>query len=122
MNYKINLIFKVTHIFDLFGKRIGLYYKGNEIRNTYFGSIFSLGFLIIYLAYFLYRLLRLIRREDVVFYDTFEYLEQPPSIQLTNDLLYGGFALEHPISYDPFIDETIYFINYIFYKEFFYDK
>ena len=51
----------------------------------------------------------MVNREDVIFYDTFENFAQPPSIQLSNDIFYGGFALEHPISYDPFIDETIYY-------------
>ena len=34
-------------------------------------------------------------------------MEKPPSIRLSKDNFYGGFALEHPITYDPFIDESI---------------
>ena len=109
MNCKGKTNYKFTQKFDLFGKNIGLYYKGSEKRNTYFGSIFSLAFMVLYLSYFTYRIVRMIKREDVIFYDTFENPEQPPSIHLTKDLFYGGFAVENPITYDPFIDETIYY-------------
>ena len=51
----------------------------------------------------------MVNKVDFAFYDTLEYIENPPSINLTKDNFYGGFALEHPKTYDPFIDETIYF-------------
>ena len=43
----------------------------------------------------------------LVFYDSFEYYI--PSIKITPDNFYGGFGLEVPDTYDPFIDETIYY-------------
>jgi hypothetical protein len=49
------------------------------------------------------------KKDDVKFYDSFEYLDGPPSIHLTKDKFTGGFALEHPETYDQFIDETIYY-------------
>ena len=49
------------------------------------------------------------KKVDVIFYDTFIYEEKPPSINLSADNFYGGFGLESPDTYDPFIDETIYF-------------
>ena len=49
------------------------------------------------------------QRYDVTFYDTFLYEDKPPSIQLSNELFYGGFALEDPKTYDSFIDEGIYY-------------
>jgi hypothetical protein len=107
---------KIIYKFDLFGKLIGLFYKGSEKRNTYFGSIFSLVFLITIFLYFIYKMMRFINRDDVIFYDTFEYYENPPLIQLTKDNFYGGFALENPLTYDPFIDETIYYPKAFFKK------
>ena len=49
------------------------------------------------------------KRIDVTFFDTFIYEDKPPSIQLSNEIFYGGFALEDPNSYDAFIDEEIYY-------------
>ena len=108
--------FKFLHDFDLLGKEPGLYYKGKEKRNTYFGSLISIIYIIIYLIFFIYKLIRMLKRKDVTFYDAIEYLEAPPSIQLTNDIFYGGFAVENPITYDPFIDETIYYPKAYFKK------
>jgi len=109
MNYIRNINFKFLQDFDLFGKEPNLFYKGKEKKTTYFGSIISLLFFIIYLAFLIYKLNRMLNKTDVTFYDTFEYLENPPSIKLFSDIFYVGFALEHPITYDPFIDEGIYY-------------
>ena len=111
---RINLQF--LHDFDLFGKKPGLYFKGKEKRNTYFGSLISIIYMIMYLIFFIYKLIRMLKRKDATFYDAIEYLESPPSIQLTKDIFYGGFAVENPITYDPFIDETIYYPKAYFKK------
>ena len=103
------LNFKFYHDFDLFGKKPKLFYKGKEKKTTYFGSIVSILYFIIYLTFLIYKLNRMLNKTDVTFYDTFEYLENPPSIKLFSDIFYAGFALEHPITYDPFIDEGIYY-------------
>ena len=115
MTYRINN-WKFLHEFDLFGKTVGLYYKGRESRHTFLGSLFSLGFLLVYLSFFIYKLIRIFKKKDLIFYDTFEYLETPPSIVLNKDIFYGGFALENPVTYDPFIDETIYYPKAYFKK------
>ena len=93
----------------MFGKVPGLYYKGNDKKNTWYGTIVSIIYLIIYVAFFTYKLIRMLKKTDVTFYDSFEYLEGPPTIHLTKDKFYGGFALEHPITHDQYIDETIYY-------------
>ena len=51
----------------------------------------------------------MINKRDITFYDTIAYLEEIPEIDLINENCYGGFALQHPETYDNFIDETIYF-------------
>ena len=50
----------------------------------------------------------MIKKVDATFYDIYTYEEEPPSIKLSSNNFYGGFALEHPITYDVFIDEEIY--------------
>ena len=93
---------------DIFGKNVDLFYKGKDKKNTYFGSILTIIYGIIYLAFLLYKLIRMLKKKDITFYDTFSYLDEPPIINITNENFYGGFALEDPNTYDPFIDETIY--------------
>ena len=93
---------------DIFGINVELFYKGKDKKNTYFGSLLTITYGIIYLAFFLYKIIRMFRKKDITFYDTFSYMDEPPIIDITNENFYGGFALEDPNSYDPFIDETIY--------------
>ncbi len=102
-------IYEFIQKFDMFGKEPTLYYKGEEKKSTNLGIIFSLLYIVFYAAYFVYKLIRMVNKVDFAFYDTLEYIENPPSINLTKDNFYGGFGLEHPKTYDPFIDETIYF-------------
>ena len=51
----------------------------------------------------------MIEKSHGTFYVTYEYEKEPPSIKLSNENFYGGFALENPETYDEFIDETIYY-------------
>lgn len=95
--------------FDIFAKEPKLYFKGKEKKTTWYGSIFTICYLIIYFAFFIYKFWRMLKKKDVTFYDSFEYLEGPPQIHLTKDKFFGGFALEHPITNDQFVDETIYY-------------
>ena len=94
---------------DMFGKEARLYYNGDEKKSSNFGIIISLLYLIIYGVLLIYKLLKMIKKIDFSFYDSFAYIEDPPSIKITPDNFYGGFGLEVPETYDPFIDETIYY-------------
>ena len=111
MTYTENcgLSFKFLKNIDIFDKNFDLYYKGKNKKSTYIGSIFTISYGIIYFSFFLYKILRMINKKDVTFYDTIAYLDEIPEIDATNENFYGGFALEHPETYDNFIDETIYY-------------
>ena len=93
---------------DMFGKEPQLYYKGEEKKTSWIGRIFTILFVAIYFAFFLYKVIRMVRKTDVTFYDTFTYLPEPSKIRITNENFYGGFALEDPNTYDVFIDEGVY--------------
>ena len=101
--------FKFLKNFDMFDKPINLYYKGNQKNHTYLGSLMTIIYGLIYFLFFLYKVVNMFKRTDVIFYDTFAYINEPQIINITNDIFYGGFALEDPSTYDPFIDETIYY-------------
>ena len=106
-NKKCNLNF--IQNLDMFGKEPGLYYKRNDKKNTWYGTIVSIMYITIYIAYCIYKIIRMLKKKDVTYFDSFDYLEDGPTIKLTIDKFYGGFALEHPITHDQYIDETIYY-------------
>ena len=93
---------------DMFGKEPELYYKTRPKKTSWIGRILSVAFVLIYFGFFLYKLIRMLKRTDVTFYDTFTYAAKPPQVPITHDNFYLAFALEDPITYDPFFDEGVY--------------
>ena len=104
-----NIHCKIFKDIDMFAKEPELYYKGKSKKTSWIGRIFSFVFVIIYFAFFVYKLIRMLKKTDCTFYDTFTYAPEPPSVKITNENFYGGFALQDPMTYDVFIDERIYF-------------
>ena len=85
--------------------------NNNQIRKNYRKICRNIS-LIIYAYIFVHFCIHLIKTlfsNKMVFYNSFEYLEYIPSIKVTLDNFCGGFALENPYTYDPFIDENIYY-------------
>ena len=108
MKICIRKIRKNTKNFDLFGKEPDLYYKGKPKKASWMGRSFTKLYLLSYLSFLIYKIIRLIRKSDITFYETFIYESEPPKVKITNENFYGGFALQDPESYDVFIDEGIY--------------
>jgi hypothetical protein len=104
-----NLCCGIIKEIDMFGKEPELYYKGKSKKTSWIGRILTLLFIFLYIAIIIYKVVRMIRKSDVTFFDTIIYEDKPPSIQLSNEIFYGGFALEDPKTFDPYIDEGIYF-------------
>ena len=99
---------KILKEIDMFGKDPEFYYKGRTKKTSWPGRIFTILFVSMYIAFFIYKLVRMMRKIDVTFYDTFTYSAEPPKVKITKKNFYGGFALEDPETYDVFIDESIY--------------
>ena len=108
MKCQCNLNFEIIKEIDMFGKEPELYYKGKSKKTSWIGTILTLLFIFMYIGIIIYKVFRMIKKRDVTFFDTFIYEDKPPSIQLTNEKFYGGFALEDPSTYDAYIDEGIY--------------
>ena len=53
----------------------------------------------------------MLQKLDVTFYQTTAFTGEIPQIHLTNEIFYGGFALANARTLQPFIDESIYFID-----------
>ena len=88
--------------FDLFGKIPEIYFKGKSQRTSVFGKVLTYFYIAIYVAFFIYKIIRMYEKVDISFYETYAF-SGIPSIKLTNDLFYGGFSLGNTI------DETLYF-------------
>ena len=63
----------ITDFFDIdiFGENINIYYKGKSQRNSWIGRILTFLYIGLYLFYFISKLIRMINRDDVTFYDTY---------------------------------------------------
>ena len=96
--------------FDLFGKEPEFFYKGKHQRVSWFGRIFSILYIALYATYLIYKLVRMIEKVDIDFYETYAF-SGIPSIKLNNDLYYGGFSV------GGIIDETLYFPMVYHYTE-----
>ena len=96
--------------FDLFGKNPEFYFKGKPQRTTIFGKILTYFYIGIYIAYFIYKIIRMIKKFDITFYESNAF-EGVPSLKLTNDLFYLGFSVDNKI------DPTLYYPVVYFYEE-----
>ena len=90
---------------DLFGKEPELYYKGKSQKNTTPGLIFTFIQTLLVCFFFIFKLIRMIKKKDVEIYDTYAYDKEIPSINTTNESFYGAFSV------GGFIDETLYYIK-----------
>ena len=94
---------------DMFGKEPELYYQGRRKKAFFIGRLLSCAFILIYFLFLLYKMVRMLNRADVVFYDTFSYEPTPPAVKINNNNFYIAFALQDPVTYNPFINERIYY-------------
>ena len=106
-----NINCKFLYDIDLFGKEAELYYKGKSKRTSWFGTVFTITYIVLYFSFFLYKLIRMLQKVDVTFYDTYAFTGEPPHIKLSKDKFYGGFALGDVYTLQTFIDDTIYYVK-----------
>ncbi len=89
--------------FDLFGKVPELYYKGKSKKASTMGLVLTVIYIILYIAFLIYKLIRMFKRVDMTFYDSYTF-QGLPSINLTNNEFYGGFGM------GGIVDERMYFL------------
>ena len=90
--------------FDLFGKQPELYYKGKSKKSTTLGIVLTVIYIALYITFLLYKLIRMFKRIDVTFYDSYTF-KGLPSIKLTNNEFYGGFGM------GGIVDERMYYLK-----------
>ena len=103
--------FEFLHNLDLFGKETEIYYDGKSRLTTCLGIILTLIYVVTYLVFFVYKLIRMVQRDDVTFYDSYAFTGEPPNINLSKEKFYGGFALGNPLTMETFVDDSIYFVK-----------
>ena len=89
--------------FDLFGKIPELYYKGKSKKSSKFGLTLTVIYIILYIAFLIYKLVRMFKRTDVTFYDSYTF-QGLPSINVTNNEFYGGFGM------GGIVDDRMYYL------------
>ena len=87
---------------DLFGKEPEFFYKGKSLKTSFFGRVLSMLYVALYIAFFIYKLIRMINKVDIDFYETFAFTGIP-SISLNNKNFYTG------ISIGGIFDKTLYY-------------
>jgi len=90
---RCNIDFQFLSEFDLFGKEPELYFKGKSQRTSKLGKFLTYLYIAVYVAFFVYKIVRMLQKVDITFFETYAY-SGIPSIKLTNDLFYGGFLFK----------------------------
>jgi hypothetical protein len=99
---------------DLFGKEPDLYYKGNQKKTSWVGRILTLLYIIIYFAFFLYKIIRMINKVDVTFYETYAFTGEIPSAILNKEIFAGGIGLINPMTGENYLNKSIYDVRAVF--------
>lgn len=95
--------------FDLFSKNPDLYFKGQNKKSSKLGVVLTIFYIIVYIAFFIYKLIRMIKRKDIIFYDSYAYKDFP-EMKLTNEEFYGAFSIGGIIN-ESFYYATAEFIS-----------
>ena len=103
------------HEIDMFGKIPIFYYKGRPKKTSLVGIIFTILYFVAYVAFFIYKLIKMMKKLDVTFFETLSFTGEIPSIQLTKDNFYGGFGILGPTG-EPFVMESIYYATATFWS------
>ena len=96
---------------DLFGRGTELYYDGNSKLSSWVGKILTIVYIFGYFGYFIYKVIRMMQKIDVEFYDSYAFTGAPPFINLTKEKFYGGFALGDKRTMQTFVNNSIYFVK-----------
>ena len=94
--------------FDMYSKKLGFYFKNHDKIGSYFGIFLSMVYIIVSLVLFFSQIVNVIKRKELIVYDSTIYAQEMPSIKVDKNQLYFAFGLEEPLTSARFIDESIY--------------
>ena len=105
----------IINILDLYGFKPQLFIGGFQRSGSLLGLISTILSIIMGLSISIYFFLKLFNTDEFTVITSEITPEGIESLELSNNTFYFNFALEDPISYKPFIDETIYYPK-VYYK------
>lgn len=97
--------------YDLFSKSPTLYIGGKLYYGTIFGLFSTVLALMSYLICGIYFLLEMFDTKNVNSFTSVQNPSTPQSIPFTSEKFYFGFGVQHPKTYEFFLDESIYNIK-----------
>ena len=100
----LNLIKEI----DFYGKEPEFYIHRRPQKVSIIGRIFTVFYIILYLVFFIYKLIRLFSRADLSFYDSNSEGSESLTMHITKENFYFNFAFINSETGEPFIDETVY--------------
>ena len=103
--------FQHFYEYDMFGYTVRLYFNGSTKKGTLFGLIVTLIYIFTFIAVTIYYITQTFNRKNYTFSTSTMEHEEITSIKLDKDIFALNFALQDPINYLEFIDETIYTIK-----------
>ena len=105
---------KIIKNLDLFGKEPNLYYKGNQKKSSWLGFVLTILYIIIYVAFFIYKLVRMVNKVDVTFYETYAFTGEIPSAVLNKEIFAGGIGLVNPMTGENYINDRVYRVEAVY--------
>lgn len=95
--------------FDIYSKRITFFFNNKEKISSYFGLILTITYIFVSVILFIFYLIATIKRIEIKVYDSTEYAENTPSLEVNSNIMYFAFGVEDYKTSSRFIDETIYY-------------
>ena len=95
--------------FDIYSKRITFFFNNKEKISSYFGLLLTVTYIFVSIILFIFYLIATIKRIEIKVYDSTEYAENTPSLEVNSSIMYFAFGIEDHKTSSRFIDETIYY-------------
>ena len=93
---------------DFYGKEPEFYLKGKPKKVTIIGRIFTILYILLYIVFFVYKLIRLFNRSDLQFFDSDSEGSETLSMHITQEDFYFNLGFVNSETGEPFLDETIF--------------
>ena len=101
--------------YNIYSRRIGLYFNNKEKISTCFGLILTSIYILSSISLFIFYMVNIVRREQINVYDTKVYSQDIPIFEVNQNIIYFAFGLEDK-SANRFVDETIYFPKILYFN------
>ena len=99
---------------DLFGREPNLYYKSNPRKSSWFGLFLTILYILMYITFFVYKIVRMVEKLDVTFYESFGFDGNIPSVVISPETFGGGIGIKDPSTGQVYVNDSIYEVKSVF--------